>query len=88
MIPYILSEEDNNMLESIFTMEEVYQAIKNMDAKSAAGPNGFTGRFFVATWEIIGHRFFVYLRYNFLKISLIFGRLACVILSTKCSQGS
>ena len=38
--------EDNRCLEGVPNMEEVRRVVFVMDGKSAAGPDGFTGKFF------------------------------------------
>ncbi|XP_027081100.2 uncharacterized protein [Coffea arabica] len=53
LIPRMISPEDNGKLESLPTIEEVYQVVKSMDEESAAGPDGFTGKFFIFAWEVI-----------------------------------
>ncbi|XP_071902759.1 uncharacterized protein [Coffea arabica] len=53
LIPTIISEEDNEKLEKIPSIEEVYRVVSSMDGDSAAGPDGFTGKFFTFAWEVI-----------------------------------
>jgi hypothetical protein len=40
-------------LESRFSVEEVWNVVKAQELDKAPGPDGFTGRFYVACWEII-----------------------------------
>lgn len=54
MIPTVLTDEENTLLGSWLSIEEVFQTIKNMDGDSGTGPNGFTCKFFVAAWDVIG----------------------------------
>nr|XP_027066533.1 uncharacterized protein LOC113692333 [Coffea arabica] len=54
LIPPTISREDNLSLENIPSMEEVKRVIHVMDGDSAAGPDGFTGKFFTFAWEVIG----------------------------------
>nr|XP_027102884.1 uncharacterized protein LOC113724156 [Coffea arabica] len=54
VIPRLVSMEDNERLEEVPDLEEVRQAICQMDGESAAGPDGYSGRFFSAVWEIVG----------------------------------
>ncbi|XP_071918896.1 uncharacterized protein [Coffea arabica] len=54
LIPPMVSGEDNKRLEAVPTIKEVYEVVKLMDGKSAAGPDGFTGKFFTFAWEVIG----------------------------------
>ena len=46
LIPSMISEEDNVKLEAVPSIEEVYRVVRTMDGDSAAGPDGFTGKFF------------------------------------------
>lgn len=41
-------------LDSNFTADEVWNAIKELSADRASGPNGFTGQFYKSAWHIIG----------------------------------
>ena len=41
-------------LQEVPSMEEVRQVIFEMDGDSAAGPDGFTGKSFTSSWDIIG----------------------------------
>nr|XP_027067665.1 uncharacterized protein LOC113693307 [Coffea arabica] len=54
VIPKLLSEDDNEQLQNIPSFEEVRQVVFAMDGDSAAGPNGFTSKFFTSSWDIIG----------------------------------
>lgn len=47
VIPSVLTEEDDTMLESTLSMEKVFQTIKSMDGESVMGPYGFIGDLFV-----------------------------------------
>ncbi|XP_071939020.1 uncharacterized protein [Coffea arabica] len=53
MIPHMISEEENRKLEEVPSIEEIHRVLKSMDGDSAAGPDGFTGKFFTFAWEII-----------------------------------
>ena len=46
VIPNISTMIDNGKLEQVPSMEEVKKVIFDMDGDSAAGPDGFTGKFF------------------------------------------
>ena len=46
VIPDVSTIIDNGKLEQVPSMEEVKKVIFDMDGDSAAGPNGFTGKFF------------------------------------------
>nr|XP_027090500.1 uncharacterized protein LOC113711541 [Coffea arabica] len=54
VIPNLSSEIDNTILEEVPSFEEVRKVIFEMDGDSAAGPDGFTGKFFVTAWEVVG----------------------------------
>ncbi|XP_071917036.1 uncharacterized protein [Coffea arabica] len=53
LIPPVISGEDNKLLEAAPTIEEVHRVVKEMDGDSAAGPDGFTGKFFTFASEVI-----------------------------------
>jgi hypothetical protein len=44
---------DLSNLEQIFTEEEVWNTIKAMPSDKAPGPDGYTGRFYKAAWQVI-----------------------------------
>ena len=46
VIPSIVTTEENTHLEADPSIEEVRRIIFDMDGESAAGPDGFTERFF------------------------------------------
>ena len=46
LIPHALTREENLTLECIPSMDEVRKVMYAMDRDSAAGPDGFTGKFF------------------------------------------
>ncbi|XP_071917081.1 uncharacterized protein [Coffea arabica] len=45
--------KDNGKLEAVPSLDEVYGIVKLMDGESAAGPDGFIGKFFTFAWEVI-----------------------------------
>ncbi|VFQ96158.1 unnamed protein product [Cuscuta campestris] len=53
LIPLILTSDDNLRICAIPSMDEVKQAVWELDGNSASGPDGFNGNFFKATWETI-----------------------------------
>nr|XP_027071629.1 uncharacterized protein LOC113696407 [Coffea arabica] len=53
VIPKLLTDQDNDMLDEIPSKEEVKSVIFAMDGGSAAGPDGFLGRFFTCAWDIV-----------------------------------
>lgn len=52
-IPSLISFEDNAALLRPISLEEVKEAVFLLDGDSAPGPDGFSGRFFQACWEVI-----------------------------------
>ncbi|XP_027170927.1 uncharacterized protein LOC113770609 [Coffea eugenioides] len=54
VIPTCVPAEESARLEADPTMEKVKRVILAMDGESAAGPDGFTSRFFSFAWEVIG----------------------------------
>ena len=46
LIPPMISGEDNRLLEAVPSIEEVHRVVMLMDRVSAAGLDGFTGKFF------------------------------------------
>jgi hypothetical protein len=44
---------DLSNLEQIFTEEEVWNTIKAMPSDKAPGPDGYTGWFYKAVWQVI-----------------------------------
>ena len=53
LIPPMISGEDNAKLEEVPSIEEVHRVLRSMDEESAAGPDGFTGKFFTFAWQVI-----------------------------------
>lgn len=52
-IPSLVSEEDNNLLLTTPSSEEIRSATFSLSADSAPGPEGFTGTFFTFCWDIV-----------------------------------
>ncbi|KAL9679013.1 hypothetical protein QQ045_016866 [Rhodiola kirilowii] len=48
-----ISPEDNSMLCSLPTEDEVYSEIKAMNPDSSFDPDGFTCHFYIQNWNII-----------------------------------
>lgn len=51
----MVTEERNLELVKQPTKDEVKNAIFGLNADSAGGPDGFTGKFFHSCWDIIGN---------------------------------
>lgn len=52
-IPSLVTESDNLRLLQPCTMDEVKRAVELLDQDSAAGADGYTGRFYRSCWDII-----------------------------------
>jgi hypothetical protein len=48
-----VSHEENELLVKAFTVDEVREAIFQMEHNKAPGPDGFPAEFYQACWEII-----------------------------------
>ena len=53
-IPCIVITEMNNMLQEVYTRDEMDRAMFQMEALKAPGPNGMPPLFFQHYWKIIG----------------------------------
>ncbi|XP_026378367.1 uncharacterized protein LOC113272784 [Papaver somniferum] len=54
VIPKVINTEDNKMLESTPSKEEIKTTIFVLNPESAPEPDGFAGRIYRYAWEIIG----------------------------------
>ncbi|XP_026428356.1 uncharacterized protein LOC113324250 [Papaver somniferum] len=63
VIPNVITESDQFMLEVILEAEEIKAAVFGMDADSAPGPDSFSGMFYKACREIIQHDFIKAVKY-------------------------
>ncbi|XP_071923243.1 uncharacterized protein [Coffea arabica] len=52
-IPKLVMDQDNNRLVELPSMAEVKEVVFSMDGESAAGPDGFTSKFFTFAWDVI-----------------------------------
>jgi hypothetical protein len=48
-----VSHEENELLTRSFSMDEVWEAIFQMEHNKAPGPDGFPAEFYQVCWEII-----------------------------------
>ncbi|XP_062020822.1 uncharacterized protein LOC133737235 [Rosa rugosa] len=55
VIPSFVSEDDNSVLVSIPTAEEIRHVVFSMDPSSSPGPDGFPGSFYQSCWDIVGN---------------------------------
>jgi len=53
VIPNLVTDSINNMLTLIPTMEEVHNAVFNLNKEGAPGPDGFGAVFFQTYWDIV-----------------------------------
>ncbi|XP_071917243.1 uncharacterized protein [Coffea arabica] len=53
LIQRMALDSDNELLEGVPAVEEVRHMIFSMDGDSAAGPDGYPGKFFTFAWDII-----------------------------------
>ncbi|XP_026451823.1 uncharacterized protein LOC113352188 [Papaver somniferum] len=54
-VPYIITEDDNLFLEGIPDADEIKRAVFVLNQDGAPGPDGFTGFFYKASWDIINN---------------------------------
>ncbi|KAF5454407.1 hypothetical protein F2P56_024075 [Juglans regia] len=54
LVQQVIQQEDNDVLCSIPTSKEVYDAIVSIPIESSPGPDGFGSGFYRACWHIIG----------------------------------
>ena len=52
VISRIITNQENAILTAVPSLQEVKDAIFSMDEESAAGPDGFTGKFFMSSWNM------------------------------------
>ncbi|XP_024178170.1 uncharacterized protein LOC112184116 [Rosa chinensis] len=53
IIPVLVTEAENLSLTARPTVEEIHEAVLNLDGSSAPGPDGFGGIFFQQCWEVV-----------------------------------
>lgn len=59
LLEAVITEEDNVMLKAPPTKEEVQQAVFQIGANKAPGPDGFSSIFFHSFWHAIGDDIFL-----------------------------
>lgn len=52
-VPSVITNAHNDKLTALPSAEEIHEAVVNLSAFSAPGPDGFTGHFFSTCWGII-----------------------------------
>jgi hypothetical protein len=55
-----MSHEENDLLTRPFTMDEVREAIFQMEHNKAPGPEGFLAEFYQSCWEIVKNDLMAY----------------------------
>ncbi|KAL4204786.1 hypothetical protein AMTRI_Chr01g111530 [Amborella trichopoda] len=53
-IPLLIDQNDNHMLTTIPSEDEIKSIIFAMDSNSSPGPDGFPGTFYQKCWDIVG----------------------------------
>ena len=69
-IPSLISEEDCLPLTAVPDMEEIFATLQSMPVGTAAGPDGFSLSFYLATWDVIKGDLF-----DLIKIFFVGGKL-------------
>ncbi|OIT36737.1 putative ribonuclease h protein [Nicotiana attenuata] len=86
-IPSMITQEDNDILSADPTLSELKGVVFSMNPTSAAGPDGFNGKFYQSCWDII--------KADLLNVVLAFFggcsipkymTSACLVLSPKAHQ--
>lgn len=54
VISPLVTDLDNDSLIALPSADEILSAVKDLDATSAPGPDGFSGCFFISCWDIVG----------------------------------
>ncbi|PRQ42072.1 putative RNA-directed DNA polymerase [Rosa chinensis] len=67
VIPSLVTDDENVVLSAIPTSEEIRSAVFSMDGSSAPGPDGFSGSFYQACWDIVGSDVVACVRQFFLQ---------------------
>lgn len=53
-MPSLVTAADNSTLLAPVQLQEVKDAVFQLDADSAPGPDGFSGHFYRSAWHIVG----------------------------------
>lgn len=53
-IPKMVADDQNKALMRAATLEEVEEIVKGMKKNKAPGPDGFTPKFYQASWHFLG----------------------------------
>nr|GFD17104.1 RNA-directed DNA polymerase, eukaryota [Tanacetum cinerariifolium] len=65
--PFRLNDEQNSVLESSITREEIRIAVWGCGEDKSLGPDGFTFEFFRKFWTVVGPEFFMAVEWFFTK---------------------
>lgn len=83
-IPRLVTENHNQMLQQMPTIEELKMVVFSMSPNSAAGPDGMTGKFFRVCWEVISQDLLDVVQYFFCGHSMPkYFSHACLVLLPK-----
>ncbi|XP_060210957.1 uncharacterized protein LOC132637971 [Lycium barbarum] len=66
-IPECISDEDNSFLIKCPEEDEIKETVFNMSTDSAAGPDGYTGKFNHCCWDIIKREVVEFFQFFFMK---------------------
>ena len=53
LVPSIVKSKENDNLKKAITLEEIKDAVDNMEEDRAPGPDGFNVNFIISCWDII-----------------------------------
>ncbi|WMV13570.1 hypothetical protein MTR67_006955 [Solanum verrucosum] len=88
-IPIIITPDQNEMLQAIPNIDELRQVVFAMNPYSAAGPDGFGGKFYQVCWNIIKEDLLAAVQSFFCgHIMPKFMSHACLVLIPKTEQPS
>lgn len=64
-LPLLITDEDNEALQSLPTMEEVKMDIMGLNRDSTGGPDNMTCVFYQETWDITGEDIYKMVRSSY-----------------------
>jgi hypothetical protein len=84
-----VTEEENILLTCPFSLEEVREAIFQMEHNKALGPDGFPVEFYQACWDIIKDDLMVmFVEFHKGNLSLYSLNFGAIILLPKCRKAT
>ncbi|KAL6136537.1 hypothetical protein ACLB2K_061832 [Fragaria x ananassa] len=72
VIPNIVTVAENDSPIAIPSPDEIFSTVKAMDPNSSPGPDGFSGSFFLACWDLIGEDVVEAVQFFFRQVSTYF----------------